>query len=132
MIDRYGFKQIARNILGQEEKSFENDFMNVVMDTPRFSFDVISSFANERKIDKFDVEEMLYEWAKKYVQFMKSGRAHDKGIDEVSVDQNELYKGITVEQEHTPNEEMAKRIALDHLAEMPDYYTKLAQMEGTK
>ena len=25
--------------------------------------------------------------------------------------------------------EMAKRIALDHLAECPDYYTRLAKME---
>jgi hypothetical protein len=55
----------------------------------------------------------------------------------------ELEKGIEVEKEHadtiqkiydhkiTP-EEAPKQIALDHLEEMDDYYTKLAQMEGMR
>ena len=50
----------------------------------------------------------------------------------VSVEQIEaqLEKGIKVEMEHTSNEESAKKIALDHLAEDPDYYDKLKQVEG--
>ena len=50
----------------------------------------------------------------------------------VSVEQIEaqLEKGIKVEMEHTSNEESAKKIALDHLAEVPDYYDKLKQVEG--
>lgn len=44
--------------------------------------------------------------------------------------ENELKKGIKVEQEHTDNAEMAKEIALDHLAELPDYYTRLDDMES--
>jgi len=31
--------------------------------------------------------------------------------------------------EHTNNKLVAKRIVLDHLAEFPDYYTRLAKME---
>jgi hypothetical protein len=38
--------------------------------------------------------------------------------------------GIKVEMEHTKNKTIAKRIALDHLAELPDYYTRLLKMEG--
>jgi len=41
----------------------------------------------------------------------------------------ELTRGIEVENEHTQNEEMAREIAKDHLSEIPDYYTRLAQME---
>lgn len=37
--------------------------------------------------------------------------------------------GIEVEKEHTDDEEIAKRIALDHLKEFPDYYTRLKKME---
>ena len=50
----------------------------------------------------------------------------------VSVEQIEaqVEKGIKVEMEHTSNEESAKKIALDHLAEVPDYYDKLKQVEG--
>jgi len=37
----------------------------------------------------------------------------------------QLEKGIKVETEHTKNKEVAKRIAMDHLTETPDYYDKL-------
>lgn len=41
----------------------------------------------------------------------------------------ELDLGIKAEQEHTGDIDMAAEIALDHLGEMPDYYTRLATME---
>ncbi len=31
--------------------------------------------------------------------------------------------------EHTDDRDLAMRIALDHLAEIPDYYTRLKKME---
>lgn len=46
---------------------------------------------------------------------------------------NELMKqvkmGVKVEMEHTNNSEIALEIALDHLYEIPDYYTRLKKME---
>ena len=39
----------------------------------------------------------------------------------------ELEAGIAVEMEHTEDQEKAKRIALDHLSEDPEYYEKLAK-----
>lgn len=42
---------------------------------------------------------------------------------------SELKLGIQVELEHTTDENIAREIALDHLLEMPDYYTKLHKME---
>lgn len=41
----------------------------------------------------------------------------------------ELAKGINVEYEHTTDRKLAREIALDHLKEMPDYYSKLAKMD---
>lgn len=41
----------------------------------------------------------------------------------------ELDLGIKIEMEHTENVDMAAEIALDHLNEMPDYYTRLLAME---
>jgi Protein of unknown function (DUF5661) len=38
--------------------------------------------------------------------------------------------GIKVEGEHTSNKEIARHIALAHLKELPDYYTRLKKMEG--
>ncbi len=41
----------------------------------------------------------------------------------------QLTKGIKVELEHTNNKSLAYEIALDHLTEFPDYYTRLEKME---
>lgn len=47
---------------------------------------------------------------------------------------SELEKGIKVEKEHKKSqeelEEDAKQVALDHLAEIPDYYSRLTKMEN--
>ena len=48
------------------------------------------------------------------------------------VDAEQLTMGIKVEMEHTDKPEEAKKIALDHLAEDPKYYTKLKKMEAGK
>ena len=55
---------------------------------------------------------------------------------EANVDPEQLQMGIRIEHEHVPDgidedlgNEMAKRIALDHLAECSNYYTRLAKME---
>lgn len=61
--------------------------------------------------------------------FLEAGRAYEAGYHEDSVDEGELEMGIEVEMEHTTNPLIAKRIALDHLTELPDYYTRLAKME---
>ena len=42
---------------------------------------------------------------------------------------SELAKGIRVEYEHTNSRLVATLIAKDHLAEIPDYYTRLEKME---
>lgn len=41
----------------------------------------------------------------------------------------QLEMGVKVEMEHTTDPDIAREIAMDHLTEAPDYYTKLAEME---
>lgn len=41
----------------------------------------------------------------------------------------QVFKGIQVEMEHTDDPSMALEIALDHLAEFPDYYSRLSDLE---
>jgi len=43
--------------------------------------------------------------------------------------QKEIEMGLKVEREHTTDPEKAKEIAMDHLSEFPDYYTRLDSME---
>jgi hypothetical protein len=48
-------------------------------------------------------------------------------LKEDEVDPEQLEKGIEEEMEHTDDSETAKKIALDHLSETPDYYTRLSE-----
>jgi hypothetical protein len=82
--------------------------------------------------DKMGIETDEFE-AKVYAilgSFIGQGRAKEKGVEEKDVDKEQLKMGIKVEMEHTNNPTLSKRIALDHLAEIPDYYTRLKKMES--
>ena len=50
------------------------------------------------------------------------------GIDVSEVD-SEVSKGIEVEMEHTTDKDIAHEIAMDHVIEDPEYYTKLSKTE---
>lgn len=54
--------------------------------------------------------------------------AEKHGVPVEQIDK-ELQKGTQVELEHTTDVNTAREIALDHLAELPDYYTRLDKME---
>jgi len=53
-------------------------------------------------------------------------KKHDVSLDKLA---KQLELGIKVEKEHTKNLEIAKNIALQHLEELPDYYTRLKKAE---
>ena len=49
---------------------------------------------------------------------------------EASFIQKQLDMGAPIEHEHTKNQKLATEIALQHLDEIPDYYTRLKKMEA--
>lgn len=53
-----------------------------------------------------------------------------RALGSPTVDMAELRMGIEVEQEHTGDLREAGKIAMDHLREFPDYYTRLTKMEA--
>jgi hypothetical protein len=57
--------------------------------------------------------------------------AKKHGVD-VQVIIQQLIKGSKVELEHTTDASEARTIALDHIWELPDYYSKLAGVEGSE
>ena len=60
--------------------------------------------------------------------FMSKGKWNQD--PNIPINQDQLMAGINVEMEHTSDPLIAERIARDHLAEIPDYYTRLAMMEA--
>jgi len=64
-----------------------------------------------------------------FKQKLKGGRADAHRVTDFDLDQ--LIMGIKVEQEHTTDKYTALEISMDHLEEIPDYYTRLHEMEET-
>lgn len=58
---------------------------------------------------------------------LPGGRADGQKI--TKYDLRQLLMGIDVELEHTKDRMRALEIAMDHLEEIPDYYTRLEKME---
>jgi len=91
--------------------------------------DKFHEWAEGDKLDVHKAEAGAYKLATVATSFVLAGRAVEKGLKKADVDAGELKMGIDVEMEHTTSPEMAERIALDHLAEIDDYYTRLKKME---
>lgn len=53
-------------------------------------------------------------------------KKHDVSVEQI---EKQLKKGMKVEREHTDSVEKAREIVMDHLAELPDYYDRLATIE---
>jgi hypothetical protein len=70
-------------------------------------------------------------------KYLKGGKSEGMSLSEVAKVHNmnaeqlrpQLQKGIKHELEHTDNVTDARRIALDHLVEFPDYYDRLDKIE---
>lgn len=127
---RKGYVEEARILLAEEElKSPRELLIDFFSTNPDPSDESFHKLAEDNGIEPDKLEAEAYKLATEYVQFLKDGKANEKGFSEEDADPEQLKIGIEVEHEHTPNDDTAKRIALDHLAEIKDYYTRLKKME---
>ena len=83
----------------------------------------VHAFSEELNIDEHEFERHIYAILSSIVSEGKSAK------EKKDYSESELKLGIKVEMEHTSFPAIAKKIAKDHLAEIPDYYTRLAKME---
>ena len=100
--------------------------MDFFADNPSPPDKDVHALANKLGIDEHKFEGYIYAILG---SILGTGEAKKKGFAEKDADRNELALGIKAEMEHTKNKAISKRIALDHLAELPDYYTRLMKME---
>jgi hypothetical protein len=61
------------------------------------------------------------------VDRLQGGLGDDAEVEQF--DPQQILKGMEVEMEHTDDPRIALEIAMDHLMELPDYYTRLDKME---
>ena len=115
-----------------EEVSIDKEkLLQFFIDNPYPDDFKLHEFADSMGIDTHILEGEVY---KILSTFLSGGFAKEKGISEKDVDKGQLEKGIKVEYEHVDKKSdyadmIAKRIALDHLAELDDYYDKLEIIE---
>ncbi len=85
-------------------------------------------WVKDGKVAKADVEKVKNLLSESFKEQIPGGLS--SGKDPREFDQEQLLMGVNVEVEHTKNVLMAMEIAMDHLSEVPDYYTKLKAVEG--
>jgi hypothetical protein len=111
---------------GNEEDVLEA-IMDFFADNPSPPDDEVHKLAEKLGLEPDDFEAKIYSVLG---SILGTGKSKKEKFTEKDADPKELKMGIKVEMEHTKNKTIAKRIALDHLAELPDYYTRLLKMEG--
>jgi hypothetical protein len=119
-------KLIEADLSTDDRESAKIKIMAFLKDNPSPKDELIHKMSDDLKIDTPIFESIVYEILG---SFAGHGKAKEKGFTEKDADPKELAMGIKVEMEHTNWPFMAKRIALDHLSEIKDYYTRLAKME---
>jgi len=122
---------VSRNIgyLKEQDETHKDIRMRILdffKENPRPTDNEVHGLADELGINEHDFEEHIYAILGDIFAY---GRANEKGFTEDNADPEQLRMGIKVEMEHTRCPQISKRIALDHLAELGDYYTRLAKME---
>jgi hypothetical protein len=108
-----------------ESKEVKDKIIKWFIDNPYPQDEKIHNLAGELGIEPDKFESIIYGLLS---DFLSGGRS--KGF-KGNYDPEQIKMGIEVEKEHIDNELIATKIAQDHLAEIPDYYTRLKKMEGS-
>lgn len=106
-------------ILEKSNKNAIQKLIEFLENNPNPKDEKIHALADRLGIEHSKFEGMIYGVLSDLIE-------HGKGA---KPNQKELKTGIDVESEHTKYPMLAKFIALAHLKEIPDYYTRLKKME---
>jgi hypothetical protein len=113
------------NLFEQENKNIHNKIIKWFMDNPNpKDEEQVHKYSESLGINPHKFEEHIYMILS---NILTCGRSKDfKG----TYDPKEIKMGIEIEAEHVGEPMIAEKIAKDHLAEIPDYYTRLKKMES--
>jgi energy-converting hydrogenase A subunit M len=125
--EKVKIKERKEEILMEAQDKANSDLHNQIIkwfiENPYPKDDAVHAFANELGVNEHEFEGHIYSILSNILTEGKS-----KGFSG-SYDPEQIKMGIKVEYEHTDYTLISEKIAKDHLAEIPDYYTRLAKME---
>ncbi len=120
-------------------KSQSKDILKIVTIMSTGTVSMIIPLTLEKILNKYNISIMPKEQDELKINEdeLEGGKSDNKTTLDISKKfrikkskvENELKKGLKVELEHTKDEKLAKEIAMDHLTELPDYYTRLEDLE---
>lgn len=105
------------------ESDIHAEIIKYFLGHPNPTEDDIDKLAEEMGIDDDELQNHIYMILS---SILTEGYSKGKDVDH---DPKELEMGIEVEYEHTTEALISRKIAMDHLVEIPDYYTRLKKME---
>ena len=116
-------KQIADKIEKEisKDKSIRAEIIKFFKSNPQPTDDQMHGLATKLQLDPSELETLVYSILSDIISGGISG-----GKD-LPVDPKELEMGVKTEAEHTSDTAIAEKIARDHLAEDPKYYSKLSE-----
>jgi len=109
-------------ILQKSKKDIKDKIVKFLIENPNPPDKKIHALSEKLGVETDKFEAIIYS--------ILSEMIHKPTIKESEANAEELKMGIKVEMEHTSIPSLAKQIALTHLSELPDYYSKLKKMEG--
>ncbi len=116
---------IRREDVTGPQKDVIEDVKKFLIQNPNPNDAQVHQLAGQLGMDTHELEAVFYRLATMFTQLGKH-----RDVPDDKYDPEQIKMGIEVEKEHTDCPHIAKEIAKDHLAELPDYYTRLKQMES--
>lgn len=108
----------------EQEKIIKHEIIKFFKDNPDPSDKAgINLLADKLQVEPSKIEGVVY-------KLLSSIISQGSGNQEIKVDPAEFRIGMEVEKEHSPDEEIRKKIVMDHLAEDKNYYSKLQAVEN--
>lgn len=122
-------KALHHDYLNSNELLFLSFMHDYLKDNDNIDNNAINEFMKENNLSKIDVQKIVFKMASLFVNFMTHGLSITKFANLKNIKPGQISKGIKVEYEHTSKKCISRKIDLDHLAEIPDYYDRLEKME---
>jgi hypothetical protein len=115
---------LVLNEAEENNKNVQNKIIEFFQKNKIQSDEQIHDFANQLGLPPHKLEVEIYKLLSSLINLKHGDDPDDK------YDSKQLERGIEVEKEHIDNPVISKMIAKAHIAEIPDYYTRLDKMES--
>ncbi len=112
-------------IITEDEDLIRCAITKFFTENPYPDFVDVYKFIQKMGISQHQFDRVTYELLSALIH----GVGKHKDVPITEFDPEQIRMGIEIEKEHTDSEAIAQQIAKDHLAEIPDYYTRLKKME---